>query len=87
LNQIYLINCESNFYRAILVDLCHDVMRIRVYSVCIDAETFLFLPNLVLHLAFLFTLGCIISRFTTRMLAANLIKVWIALQDSDFYKD
>jgi hypothetical protein len=81
-NQIYyLINCERDFYRAILVDLCHDVMWIRLYSVCIDAEMFLLLPNLVLHLAFLFTHRCIISRFTTRMLAALLIKVWIALQD------
>jgi hypothetical protein len=85
-NQIYLVNCERDFYRAILVDLCHDVMWIRLYSVGIDAEMFLLLPNLVLHLAFLFTHRCIISRFTTRMLAALLIKVWIALQDIDFYK-
>uniref|UniRef100_A0A0A9EAP4 Cl31697_1 n=1 Tax=Arundo donax TaxID=35708 RepID=A0A0A9EAP4_ARUDO len=54
-------------------------MWIRIHSVSIDTEMLLFLPNLVLHLAFLFTLWCRISRFASRMLATIMIKVWIAL--------
>ena len=78
----YLINCESNFYGAIFVDLWHYVIWIRTYSVRIDTEMLFFLPNLVLHLAFLFTHWCRISRFASRMLATNLIEIWIALQKS-----
>lgn len=80
----YLINSESNLNWSILVNFCHDVIGIRVDSICTDTETFRLPPEQVLVYTLPCTLWCRICRLTTRVRASTIIKIWITLPEDHF---
>lgn len=75
----YLINREGHLNWSILVNFCHDIVGIGVDSVSTETIMLRCPPHLVPIHTLPHALRSRICRLTTRVRAANVIKVWVAL--------